>query len=296
MVIVSIPFIINESYKLGYETEKVYSTLWEAKDLLGFYGSFLSFLGTVSLGALSLWQNQKFKIENDNNQAIMQQLNEYANQINKDLLILTEQNERRSVLPFLSFNKYRTIFKGDLLTSILTAPTEGETNSNDISIKDSLSRQDKIIEEINYSISLSKIQISNKLTEEQEDKIKSSFCINKQKEKVSVRKADYLYFKICVQNCGKGAAINLYCRLYKVGNEGIDYLDVYSLPFIIPIEKTFDLGIYIDFSDKFNGKYILQFYYDDIYSNSYTQKIPLDITSEEECKISLSSAQEFIKD
>ncbi|HAN21641.1 MAG TPA: hypothetical protein DCP51_08230 [Clostridiales bacterium] len=55
------PFLINELYKLGSETAKAYYTLWEAKDVLSFYGSFLSFLGTVVLGALAIWQNQKFK-------------------------------------------------------------------------------------------------------------------------------------------------------------------------------------------------------------------------------------------
>lgn len=72
---VSIPFLINELYK----TNSGYKTLWEAKDVLSFYGSFLAFLGTVALGVLALWQNKK------------------ANDINKRLL---EIEEVRSV-PFL---------------------------------------------------------------------------------------------------------------------------------------------------------------------------------------------------
>jgi len=32
--------------------------------------------------------------------------------------------------------------------------------------------------------------------------------------------------------------------LYKVGNEGNDKLDVYSIPFTVPVEKYFDLGLY----------------------------------------------------
>lgn len=68
IVISIIPFLINEIYKYGYQIEKSYYTLWEAKDVLAFYGSFLSFLGTVVLGILALWQNKK------------------ANEINKKLL------------------------------------------------------------------------------------------------------------------------------------------------------------------------------------------------------------------
>lgn len=61
ILIVSIPFLINESYI----SNKGYMTVWEGKDLLAFYGSVLTFVGTVSLGVLALWQNFRFKKAND---------------------------------------------------------------------------------------------------------------------------------------------------------------------------------------------------------------------------------------
>ena len=64
-IILAVPFAINESYKAG----KGYQTLWEAKDVLSFYGSFLAFLGTIALGALALWQNKK---ANQTNELIME--------------------------------------------------------------------------------------------------------------------------------------------------------------------------------------------------------------------------------
>ena len=33
--------------------------MWGTEDVLNFYGTFLSFIGTVSLGAIALWQNKK---------------------------------------------------------------------------------------------------------------------------------------------------------------------------------------------------------------------------------------------
>ena len=54
---ISIPFIINESYKLG----KGYVTLWDASDMLSFYGSTLSFLGSIVLGIVALVQNEKIR-------------------------------------------------------------------------------------------------------------------------------------------------------------------------------------------------------------------------------------------
>lgn len=62
--ILAIPIVINKAYKYGDFTGKGYYTLWEAKDVLAFYGSFLSFIGTVVLGALALHQNKVFKEEN----------------------------------------------------------------------------------------------------------------------------------------------------------------------------------------------------------------------------------------
>lgn len=54
ITLLSIPFIINELYKIGG-----YVTMWSAGDVLSFYGGFLSFIGTVVLGALALYQNKK---------------------------------------------------------------------------------------------------------------------------------------------------------------------------------------------------------------------------------------------
>ena len=86
----SIPFLINELYKLGSETGKGYYTLWEAKDVLSFYGSFLSFIGTMALGGLALWQNKKFKHENDTAQLRMEE-------INNKLLCLDSNREKEKL-------------------------------------------------------------------------------------------------------------------------------------------------------------------------------------------------------
>lgn len=86
----SISFLINEIYKLGIRIENGYYTLWEAKDVLSFYGSYLAFLGTIALGSLALWQNQKFKHEND-----MAQLR--IEGINNKLLCLDSNREKEKL-------------------------------------------------------------------------------------------------------------------------------------------------------------------------------------------------------
>ena len=47
-----IPVVINESYKIGG-----YTTLWGAEDVLMFYGTILSFLGTSILGVIAIKQS-----------------------------------------------------------------------------------------------------------------------------------------------------------------------------------------------------------------------------------------------
>lgn len=55
VISVIVPFVINEIYKAGGG----YITLWEAKDVFAFYGSYLSFLGSLSLGAVAVFQNKR---------------------------------------------------------------------------------------------------------------------------------------------------------------------------------------------------------------------------------------------
>lgn len=68
----SVPLIINEFYKLGANTgiQYEYVTLWQAKDVLSFYGTFLAFLGTVALGAIALWQNKNIYNGNEEHERI----------------------------------------------------------------------------------------------------------------------------------------------------------------------------------------------------------------------------------
>lgn len=74
-ILVIIPLIINCTYLIG-TPNGITNTKFEASDMLSFYGSFLAFLGTVALGILALWQNNKFKDENDKSQAKFEKINQ----------------------------------------------------------------------------------------------------------------------------------------------------------------------------------------------------------------------------
>lgn len=64
----TIPFAINELYKKG----NGYITLWQASDVLAFYGSYLSFIGTAILGIVAVYQNKKAHKLNEQMQILQQ--------------------------------------------------------------------------------------------------------------------------------------------------------------------------------------------------------------------------------
>lgn len=57
-----IPITINEMYKLN----SGYTTVWGGDTVLLFYGSVLSFAGTICLGGVAFWQNEKLHRINKN--------------------------------------------------------------------------------------------------------------------------------------------------------------------------------------------------------------------------------------
>lgn len=71
-VLIGIPFTINLLYKVGTNIN-VFQAEWSAGDALGYYGAVLSFLGTVILGALALYQNHIIKEEADKKAALLEE-------------------------------------------------------------------------------------------------------------------------------------------------------------------------------------------------------------------------------
>lgn len=78
MIIFGIPFIIHVLFKLHSNID-FFVAEWTAGELLSYYGSILAFLGTVILGALSLYQNQIIKQESDKRTALLEQREHESN-------------------------------------------------------------------------------------------------------------------------------------------------------------------------------------------------------------------------
>ena len=69
-VIIIVPVLIHILFKIQPKNS-FFSAEWTAGDALGYYGSVLSFVGTVVLGALALYQNQIIKDESDRREQLL---------------------------------------------------------------------------------------------------------------------------------------------------------------------------------------------------------------------------------
>lgn len=94
VVSILIPFIINELYKHGQNCNFAYITMWSAEDVLSFFGNYLSFFGTIILGAVAVFQTEKANEKTDNANDIatdaLKQA-ERSNQLAQEALMQTER-------------------------------------------------------------------------------------------------------------------------------------------------------------------------------------------------------------
>lgn len=81
-ILVATPFIINYAYLKG-TADGLPNTVFSASDIILFYGSILSFIGTVTLGSLAFYQNKKLNKINEN----LSKENNYFQKINAQSLL-----------------------------------------------------------------------------------------------------------------------------------------------------------------------------------------------------------------
>lgn len=96
-----IPFIINLLFKIKAPIE-LFGAEWNAEDALSFYGSFLSLLGTVVLGAVTVYQTNKAHQQTEKANNIAEQSNELAIQMQR-----LEQAHFVSIVSISYFKKFK---------------------------------------------------------------------------------------------------------------------------------------------------------------------------------------------
>lgn len=71
--IIGIPIIIHILFKMNLGIKWIEAE-WTAGEFLAYYGNVLSFLGTIVLSSLALWQNKKIKDESDRHTRYLEKL------------------------------------------------------------------------------------------------------------------------------------------------------------------------------------------------------------------------------
>lgn len=71
--IVGVPIIIHILFKIKLDIKWIEAE-WTAGEFLAYYGNVLSFLGTIVLSSLALWQNKKIKDESDRHTQYLENL------------------------------------------------------------------------------------------------------------------------------------------------------------------------------------------------------------------------------
>lgn len=138
-----IPFIINGLYKCGQKCEHPYITMWNAEDVLAFYGSYLSFFGTIVLGAVAVFQTDKANKQTDTANTISTDALEQAKQSNRiaqEALVQTQRaNDLAAEMQKLERAKFVSLVSMD----------EIETSRHSIDSSNCYSNTMKISEVIN---------------------------------------------------------------------------------------------------------------------------------------------------
>lgn len=104
VVVFVIPIIINELFKI----DDGYIVLWNADDVLNFYGAILSFIGATILGIIALYQNKKFQMENDKAQKSLENINKHISDNIFISDIVKHETQRVDSLQKL-LNEYETV-------------------------------------------------------------------------------------------------------------------------------------------------------------------------------------------
>ena len=102
--IFGVPVLIHILFKIDIEIDWLKAE-WTAGEILAYYGNALSFLGTIVLSSLALWQNQEIKMESDKYTKYLERL-----EINKNMArftsekIMSEKNNRNLEIALMNIS------------------------------------------------------------------------------------------------------------------------------------------------------------------------------------------------
>ena len=240
--IVGVPIIINECYKAN----SGYMTIWGAADVLSYYGTIIAAAGA----AIGVFVSIKVATKN------------------------YKEDVRARVMPFIAVTPFERKAIANTM-ALLKEKEEKTKRSADIDNMHAVQYDEYKLSQIYFVITVHGIDIKKKLDKNQQavlEHVGNSWVTKDGVE--MLQRTDFYSMPLEIENVGNGTAVNLRIGFNRVGDRN-------TYRFVRPMMLKQGQTVYIHiFStadyDIVRGKYSLEFYYEDIYGNKYSQAFPVE--------------------
>lgn len=243
VLIIGIPFIINEAYKRG----GFYATMWNAADVLSYFGTVMAaIIGIVGVSLTVYISTQNYR-----------------------------DDARNRILPYIGINVIDVRQPDPFLEGF--GAEDYSTMNNDRIIEDSLTGQAR--NHLFFVIDgKSKIRVTESLSDAEEKKLMEMEVIWRRAKdgKMYLRDAACVSMPFTIENIGNGAAKNLRMSFSRPGSKPF-----FKTEIILKQSERFYIHIFSEqeFED-IKGNYVFSIYYEDISGNQYEQLYPVEIVEE----------------
>lgn len=245
-LIIGIPVIINECYKVGG-----YITLWNAEDVLSYYGAIIAaIIGIIGVYLTVYISNKNYR-----------------------------DDVRSRVLPFIAINVLNVKQPDPFLEGL--GDESYSDMGNDPVIIDSISGKNR--NHLYFIIDgKSKIRVSDSLSDTEAQKVQQTEAIWRRAKdgRLYLRDAKCVSMPFVLENIGNGAAKNLRMGLAYAGSKPF-----FKTEIVMKQNEKFYVHIFSgEEFNLIKGKYVFSVCYEDISGNQYEQAFPIDIFEEKNNK------------
>ena len=242
-VLVGIPILINECYKAGGG----YVTIWEAPDVLSYYGTVVgAIVGVLGVYLTVCVSNKNYR-----------------------------DDARNRILPYIAIN-VMNIRQPDLFLQGL-GEEDYAMMGNDPIIEQSL--EGKAWNHRYFVIDgKGKIRVAEQLSDDESERLKETAVtwIRAKDGKMYIRDADVVSMPFVMDNIGNGAAKNL-----RMSFSYLNSKQFFKTEIILKPNERFYVHIFSEKEFKtIEGDYVFSVYYEDISGNEYEQLFPVEIVEE----------------
>lgn len=248
LLIVGVPIIINECYK----TNSGYMTMWDAADVLSYYGAIIASIGA----ALGVFVSIKAATKN------------YRDDV------------RARVMPFIAVTPFER--KATVNTiALLREKAEKKEKPKDTDDTSAVQYDEYKLSQIYFVITTHGIETKKELDKGQKAILEhaGTMWASRKDGSETLQYTDFYSLPLEIENVGNGTAVNLRVGFNRTEDRGRRR---FVRPMMLKQGQTLYIHIFstADF-DVVCGDYILEFHYEDIYGNKYAQEFPVKYNKNE---------------